>query len=570
MRRGAAIACLLWAAACSETRDRFLPVPLPLASSGGVLRALGGAEGEAALSCDEAQRDLAPGAQGPVLIDSGTPLSAFRGEPGEAALRFDRGRVFLSGAQGDAAGPTRLMLCDVPILRASQSVDQFQLRWGDAALPAAAVLGGDLLGRFSLLFSFGAEPDQPLCAKPPCLRFGRSDLASSCRLASRGEAVFPFKPLGGELLVKLGDDLIQLPPTRITVAACAEPAADPLGGAEPAPCLPCDRLDARRQALGADIVKNRCRIQQLEELFNLICKPAPARTCPDGFRLPAPQPTAECPSPQSYEDLIAEQELHDPRYQASGKNMRLLVSTALPGLLLSRSAYARLRDEAAAEALFSRPGVPLQMPGFPVETARRVTLGRAGAAALALVSRELQLSPCEELARSRRQRYGLPRVGDGACTQSCAQSACLVNLQRDSIQTQRRCGYAGQNAERACDDLQSPVAAVVELDGPVGDSGEVMVAEDYSPIFQSVNNELRSTSAQVDGILGVAMLSRLQAELDYPGQRLAAHCRCGEPGCRAYRRFTYQAVDDCAEQTSLCLPQTGGPAPGAIAPTTCR
>lgn len=241
-----------------------------------------------------------------------------------------------------------------------------------------------------------------------------------------------------------------------------------------------------------------------------------------------------------------------PNYQENGINVRLLLSTALPGLLLSRSAFARLRGEAAATMLFAGPEqpVPLTFPGLATAPARRVSLGGAGARlALALVSKERFLSPCAELARSRRQRQGLPRCDRPDVPQD---PACLLDLQNNSPQRERYCGYSGQNTQLACDDHAAPVAGVLELDGPQ----EALVVDDSAEILQAINADVRNGSPQVNGILGLSMLSLLQLEIDFPQSRVVAHCRCqGKAGCRAYPRFTYHDADDCADANlPLCIP----------------
>lgn len=566
MSRAAAVGLLAALAGCTEVRDRVLPVPIPLALREGLLYVHGSVVASPDVTCDAG---VPPAGRAPALLDVGTPLGAFRGEANQPTLRLPGSHIFLAGDNGGEPGPTRVLLCEAPLVRVGLAQELFQVRWGAAALPVSLVVGGDLLRRFSLLFSFAAEPDDPMCQRPPCLRLGRGDLSNVCQVAHRGDAVFPFQLAGGDLLVELGDNVLSLPPTRITLPVCLEPLPDPLAGPAPAPCIDCERLRRRRDEIASDPRGDACRRAELEDLEGLLCASPPRRRCPEpDYRLPGPAlARAGCPEPRSLEDILAEEGLHDRRYQPSGLSVRLLLSTALPGLVLSRSAFARLRGEGEAEALLSGPAVALQMPGHPAEPAYPATLGRGGATALALVSREQHLSPCGELARSRRQRFGLPRLAGEGCLQGCMQAACLVNLGRDPAQQLRRCGFAGASPELACDDLRAPVASVIEIDGPLSD---VLVVADSARLLQAVNAELRSSSAQVDGILGVALLQRLEAEIDYPAQRIAAHCRCGSTGCRAYRRFTYLAADECASRDLLCLPNEPGRPPGALVTPACR
>ncbi|MCS6916043.1 MAG: hypothetical protein RMK29_03750 [Myxococcales bacterium] len=566
MIRAMVVGLLAALAGCTEVRDRVLPVSIPLALRGGLLYVHGSVVADPEVACDEGRP---PAERAPALLDVGTPLSAFRAEVNQPPLRLPSSHVFLAGDHGGQPGPTRVLLCQASLVRIGLAQELFQVRWDASALPVSLVVGSDLLRRFSLLFSFAAEPDDPMCQRPPCLRLGRGDLSNSCQIAHRGDAVFPFQLGGGDLLVEVGDNVLSLPPGRITLPACLEPWPDPLAGRRPVPCIDCERLRRRREEIASDPRGDVCRRAQLEDLERLLCSPSPPRRCPEpDHRLPAPAAAPPgCPEPKALEDVLVEEGLHDRRYQPGGVSVRLLLSTALPGLVLSQSAFARLRGQSEAEALLTTPAVALQMPGHPPELAHRVTLGRAGGTALALVSRERHLSPCEELARSRRQRFGLPRLASEGCLQGCMQAACLVNLGRDPAQQPRRCGFGGVSPELACDDLRAPVASVIEIDGPLS---EVLVVADSARLLQAVNADLRSSSAQVDGVIGVALLERLELEIDYPAQRIAAHCRCGSTGCRAYRRFTYLAADECAPRDLLCLPEEPDHSPGALVIKACR
>src|SRR5207253_7256483 len=92
------------------------------------------------------------------------------------------------------------------------------------------------------------------------------------------------------------------------------------------------------------------------------------------------------------------------------------------------------------------------------------------------------------------------------------------------------------------------------------------VIPDAADILQAINNDLRTTSAQVDGIIGVSLLSRLQVEIDSPGSRVIAHCRCeSDPStCRTYRRFTTRSIDDCTRSGDLCIKDRG-----LVPPASC-
>lgn len=590
-----AVALGLFAQGCTEVRERALPLPIPLSyTQGGPLYAAGVATATPAAQCQP--EDLPQRSGAPVLIDVGTPLSAFReGDAGPDQLHA-HGQLLLYGD-----GAPRLRLCDLPLIQTRQAAQDWSLRWGDASLRPEAILGGNVLvRRFSLRLSFGREPDEPLCARPPCLRIDRGDIANNCQLAETGEAVFPFRPAGGEastplgddVLVQVGDNLLKYPATRVTVGACLEPLARPeLPSSERDSCLPCSALNQLRlEALkaAADYVppagatprqacEGYCQLDAREKQFAELathCQPDPALVCADtpaGVGQGCAQ--ADGPIQCTYqgesctvsrlllEDLIErEPGLRAPYYGSTGVDARLLISTALPGLLLSRTLYAHLRGEEEATRLLTdvSRAVPLRYPGLPEETAYRATVGHKQALALALVSRERFLSPCAELARSRRQRLALPWYAPttGKYCQFCLPSACLINLGRDPARLQARCGFTGTNNDQvtlACDDASAPVAAVIEMEEPL----DALVVPDGAALLRAVNADLRTSTAQADGILGVSVLERLQAEIDLVTGRVIAHCRCdSDPArCRAYRRLTYKRADDfCAQGDQLSLP----------------
>ena len=277
-------------------------------------------------------------------------------------------------------------------------------------------------------------------------------------------------------------------------------------------------------------------------------------------------------------DVVEHYGLHAPSYKQSGADLRLVLSTAVPGLILSQTACRRLTDGATRCGACPGQEVELALPGLNAavgdqpatrERGCRVSLGDAEHSALVLVAKLRHLSPCQELARSRRQRYSLPQL-DGRRTpeSDCQADACLINLLRDPQQASQRCGYTGPDAELACDDHRSPVAAYVELGGP-DDSGqldqlEAVVVPDSSPLLQSVNADVRNTVPQIDGVLGVGVLERLSTTVDYPQNRLALSCRC-QAGrtCRTYRGVTYRAADLCSVADSLIIPP-------AYARSACR
>jgi hypothetical protein len=239
----------------------------------------------------------------------------------------------------------------------------------------------------------------------------------------------------------------------------------------------------------------------------------------------------------------------------------------------------KLKDEDFARLLEHARRIGLRLPGLhgrepgsqeqPTEDlACPLRLGSDRVAALALLAGGLHLSPCAELARSRRQRYALPKLDERETLDNdCEREACLQNLVRQSELALRRCGYTGMDLERACDDHLAAVAAFVEIGGsnspgePV-DSVTALVVPDASPILQSANIDLRNSAAQVDGVIGVSLLRRLQTVIDYPQHRLELTCRCtarGESGlpqrCQTYRGVSYSAADGCSPNSTLLVPR---------------
>ena len=189
----------------------------------------------------------------------------------------------------------------------------------------------------------------------------------------------------------------------------------------------------------------------------------------------------------------------------------------------------------------------------------------------ALVTTKLHFGPCSELARSRRQRWALPHYstppfGVPSPTE-CMRQACLQNLARESNLTTERCAYTGMEVEQACDDHLAPVAAYVEMGGPSDDPSlpddtiDAVVVPDSARILQAANTDLRNATAQVDGVIGVKLLSRLQTTIDYPQSRLILACRCGQgPAqvCRTYRDVSYNDADSCVPSEILAVPPDFG------------
>lgn len=468
-----ALGCAALLLGCDIQHDRLLQRPIPLSYQNGLLTAQGSGLGGA---CDPTQFPAA----GVAILDTATPLSAFRGDA-SATRYYSEGAVRLLGAGSSA---TNYYVCDKPLVAVGKGEADWTLGWGGSVTgPLSLVMGGDLLRLYAVGLSFAAAQPQ--------LRLSQSDIATNCELSERGAAVLTFTPLGGGLFVQVDDEVISYPATRVTVPVCAEPLLDPLPS---------------------------CWTQG-----------GPCQSDPPPCML-----SQDCGQPPV-------QWRRDPRYEPSGVNLNLLVSTALPGVLLSRTAYLRLRPDAGA-VLAAAQVTTYQFPGLSgVQQGRAVQLGRAGQAALALVSPERYLSPCAELARRRRQSYAYYYYGAGGAVGMDAPS-CLYDLTRQvSAPQQQGCTYSGDTG-LGCDDRVAPMAAVIELGGTI----DAVVVEDTSPLLQAVGADLRNSSAQVDGILGVSVLSRLETEIDAQRKRLTARCRDGVAECRTYPRKTYRGADECS------------------------
>lgn len=565
---------------CSGPANPGIGVAVPLVYKDKLLYAAGSIDPTLRAPCTEDQAEDTPAGSGSprLLIDMAASISAFATAGAAGQLRpqpFGNGQVWLRSAE--AGGATRFLLCDAPVVRTGELAERYLLTYdGKSTGPLGGVMGGDLLVRYSVGLRFrdgGAD-----------LLLGRSDIATGCQL---DDAVLPFKPIGGELAVRVSDTVLTYPASRVTVGACIEPQADPLTGAAERRTACLTRDPARYAAAINDVLSKRGELvpgsasydSELERLRNwesvlkqlsdpAICRPeqfpdlgAAIGDVVEAYRL------REAPY------RVRDPELTD-RFEL-GVSMRFAISTAVPDLVLSQTACARLSGGAARCTICPGQEVELAMPGLnPIveeggalkptsERGCRIRLGSAERAALVLVARQRYLSPCAELSRSRRQRYALPKQDGSTLPNPCHAEACLANLLRDPQRSEQRCGYTGPDADLACDDHRAPVSASVELGGPGDewkmpdppDTLEALVMPDTAKLLQSVNEDVRDAAARVDGILGVAALARLTSTFDYPQGRMALSCRC-EPGhtCRAYRGVTHRASDLCTLADSLVIP----------------
>lgn len=328
-------------------------------------------------------------------------------------------------------------------------------------------------------------------ANGPSVALLPGELACSCALADGCRAVLPFTLAGGGTY-KLGDDVLTYPPTRVTLDACLQPVSDPMTRGKP--CV--------ETASGKPV-------------FN-----------------------------QADYDVTGQ----------PGVDVRLLVATGFPGILLGAGAWDRLDVRDAAGQPVPARDLPrdhrLYFPGraAPVMAARATLGSPAGArAALALVDRLGLLGACAELSRSRRIRayHATPKEERIGSDHSCDYGAsdCPAPGQVSCLQClQGQCNDA-RGRER-CNDRNQPAAAYIELAGPI----PIFVADDAAPILQEANFDVRPGLSDIEGVVGTELLARLSARIDYPNSRIVASCAGAGDGCTTWPRYACPGtleVEDC-------------------------
>jgi hypothetical protein len=188
------------AGACSQPVTTFVATPIPVALSqpGGALVSLATVDGVPAPF--------------PVVIDTGTPLTAYDDGTGRVASRTGTFRLF---AQAPSGAVPRLEIAGVPLFTTPLAPVGV-----GAQFAVSGVLGGDNLERLGVAFDYrGAAPTITLShGVVPC----------GCELAAACQAVLPFALAGGQQTIALGTDFYTYPATRVIVDACLEPRADPL------------------------------------------------------------------------------------------------------------------------------------------------------------------------------------------------------------------------------------------------------------------------------------------------------------------------------------------------------
>jgi hypothetical protein len=432
----------------------------------------------------------------PLLVDTGTVLTAYDGGPG--VVRAHTGDFRLFGVDGTGKTIPRIDLRDIQLFTTPMGT----IGVDDAVTQVGGVIGGDNLARFAVTFDYrGAAPSMTVVENlQPC----------SCELEPRldqpdaCDSVLTFSLAGGndsalqgQTRIIIGNDQYSYPPTRVLVDTCLEPQPDPLTTTVPG--LP------SYGTCGVHCSDKSCKGQ--------LC---PAVTGP---------------------------------FMPNGVDVRMIVATGFPGLALSAEAYDRLRGPLAADGLLAGPTVTLRLPDGADAggiQAAVTTLGKApsgtdpGASALALVSREKYYGPCTLLARGRRQRWAAANGG--------TPSSCLFNPDNACLQTDgqiappdvvKACSGAVSAAEVCYDDgggssgEHAPTPAVIEMTTQL----PVYVIRDLAPLLVGINADVRPTDSTVEGVIGTEVLKRLVTTLDYPGSRIVARC-ASNVDCKAYSRLS--------------------------------
>lgn len=233
------------------------------------------------------------------------------------------------------------------------------------------------------------------------------------------------------------------------------------------------------------------------------------------------------PTPRVGQDPTAPLDRTQPVPQ-EGRDALLVIATGVPITILTRTAY----EGAGGTPLAASPDLRIHMPGGGAVDARRGTIR-----SLALAhDEESTRGPCEEVAASRvMERCGCQPGVDNVCP-------CGENDDLCSAGASVELGWTRDVNE---DDMTVVVPAI-----------EVAVVEDTHPLIQGFRRELSPQVADIDGLLGMDLLGRFVADLDYPHGRIILRCADEtDPTCLARPRITDQASRD---ERARCLADLGG------------
>jgi len=428
----------------SSTYDSY-PIPLTRAPMGG------GFPGDGPLVALAADPDN-PDATYPMVVDTGSPLTARAGLLEAQLATFTGGFDLYDATSALSPPPMRASFSGLDMLR-------LPLRAiGDGSVTPQGVLGGDVLRGYSVAFRFGAA----------CTRAGAPALCSAMTLWSHmgadqsfledaGFAVYRFTLYGGgEVTAQGSADFVGisgplvLPATRVLLRTCAVPDAfDPStatlandccgAGASLACCSSTDAAD-----LGA--APNRV--------------PLAAGTVP-----------------------------------ATGINLSLLLATGVGPVILSQSAFDRVRAAIVGTAVPAIPDPVALGPSLYVATwSGAINASWSTIPRLAFVDLEAGAAAdpgaCVELGRARRTE----QVSFATVAQPTV-ATCGVPCDADSHQP----------------NLAQSSAAYLELGGQI----PVAVVADDEPFLQALRFDVRPEGPEVDGLVGAGALGRARAEIDY-------------------------------------------------------
>ena len=184
-----------------------------------------------------------------------------------------------------------------------------------------------------------------------------------------------------------------------------------------------------------------------------------------------------------------------------GTDALFVLSTGLGISVLAASSYQRYADATGAPALEDLPAGELYFPSGVAP----VRLGQIGSVALV---GSLSSSNDDDVADR------------GPCRE----------LYLNRIMAARACDDPDAGlATCPCPD-QAPfcsTAAAVDLDRTI----DVAILDDGNPVLQTLRDELRPETPELDGILGTAALASLRLELDYLNNRMLMRCE-RSAGCR--------------------------------------
>jgi hypothetical protein len=183
------------------------------------------------------------GKEGTALVDTGTPITLY-GAALSASPNVQRREVRLIGSSARDGAPVRAILRETLAVDAPLSPIHAE---GGATVAPLALLGGDLLGNFSVEVGFAA----------PELVLWREQRASDVFLSGAGYAVLHTKRLGGGQLDTLGPHEgigprgpYQYPPSLLVMRACGAPALFQRDSPLPGRCCVGDE---RTSASGTDL-----------------------------------------------------------------------------------------------------------------------------------------------------------------------------------------------------------------------------------------------------------------------------------------------------------------------------